>query len=66
MTGIGPRGLILALVPLLVGSAASAEPSNPDPIIAKYADTSRAAQLPGGRRINIVCMGRSGMFGSHL
>lgn len=53
------RRLILAAVPLLIAEcSAGPEHRKPDPFIAKYADTSRAARLSDGRRINMVCMGR--------
>ena len=52
------RCLILALVPLLVFGGALADQVKPDPVIAMYADTSRAARLSDGRRINMVCKGK--------
>ena len=53
------RYLTLALVSLLIGgNSPVSEPPKSDPVIAKYADTSRAARLSDGRRINMVCMGR--------
>jgi pimeloyl-ACP methyl ester carboxylesterase len=53
------RCLILSLMPLLiVGISPGNAQRKPDPVIAKYADTSRAASLSDGRHINMVCMGR--------
>lgn len=53
------RCLTLALVSLLIGgNSPVSDPPKSDPVIAKYADTSRAARLSDGRRINMVCMGR--------
>lgn len=53
------RRLYLTLMPLLiVGVSPGSAQNKPDPVIAKYADTSRAARLSDGRRINMVCMGQ--------
>jgi pimeloyl-ACP methyl ester carboxylesterase len=50
--------LVLASMLLLGPAVADAQQLEPDPVIARYADTTRAARLPGGRTINMVCMGR--------
>lgn len=53
------RGLYLTLTSLLVvGVSPGSAQIKPDPVIAKYADTSHAARLSDGRRINMVCMGQ--------